>query len=104
MAIKKAREKKSLLDHDADMMEKYQKLFGSSLGKEVLCDLMGALYYTKRTGEGEKGLKNEGKREGLIYILDILGADPNSLRTMNLENNEKKEIEYDFGHQFKPNT
>lgn len=62
-----------------DLLNAYQTVFGSPLGKTVLYDLMNTGHILTPTHDKhgpDGGLKNEGKREIVLYILTLLQTDP----------------------------
>ena len=62
-----------------DLVKNYRYVFNTPEGKAVLSDLMNQGFVLKPTHDpksSEAGLKNEGKRELVLYIMAQLNVDP----------------------------
>ena len=82
--------------HQADLIESYKKFFDTEDGKVVLYDLMKKGYFLSST-LGPTPIethRNEGMREIVVYILEILEKNPEDLREFIKEGSDTEQEYY----------
>ena len=96
MTIKKKKKVKNTVDGEADRIEAYQRLFATEDGQEVLYDLMRKCNFVKPTYDPDIHVTmiNEGEREAILYIIEILNRDVEELYKF-VEQQEKARSTYD---------
>ena len=96
MTLKKKKKVKNTVDGEADRIEAYQRLFATEDGQEVLYDLMRKCNFVKPTYDPDihVAMINEGKREVILYIIEVLNRDVEELYKF-VEQQEKARSTYD---------
>lgn len=64
-------------DSQADLIETYKRVFATKDGQKVLFNLMHEGFFIRPTMESgyETSLRNEGRRELILYIIELLNRD-----------------------------
>ena len=97
--------KKDLARSKAKKIQDYLDVFGSEKGREVLLDLMEQGFVLKPTAGAtiQDTALNEGKRELVLYIMDMITYDMNDLidiignttkKRKETQNEEREEFDF----------
>lgn len=76
-------DEEKILSKQIDLLNSYKKLFSTDDGIKVLSDLMKKsciLASTHVPGDPYSSANNEGKREMILYILQVLETEPEKMR------------------------
>ena len=92
---KKSKPNNRRTQKNVDTIRAYQEVFNSPKGQTVLYDLLKSGYFLKHTFDRIEGasLRNEGRREMCLYILEKMNTDVGKILKL-IENEENIEEEY----------
>lgn len=87
---------KSVADAQLSLIGSYSRFFSDGDGQAVLYDLMNKGFFIKPTFDqnSELSARNEGRRELILYIIEMLNADSEKLMKF-IEQQEKERTNYD---------
>lgn len=90
------KEEESRATRAQKIVSKYQRVFGSSEGRDVLHDMMKSNFVLRSTfvpGDAQATAYQEGQRESVLAILNMLKLDPSQFLNVVNENKEGTHVE-----------